>query len=220
MKLLNCPKTKVMLIGIVAAIVLGGGGRAYADFTFGEPINVGPPINTEATDGCPVFTADGLSMFIESDRGGVMHVWVATREALNATWQEPVNLTAALRAEGGFAPNISPDGLTLYFSSWGSGSLSESDDLYVTTRASINDPWETPVNLGPHVNSPGFEDGSQILADGLIVGFRYMDDNKADNIRSMDGGRESRGEYQYFRMGIRASRFPRRLCYVIRLQPS
>ena len=170
MKWFNSMKIGIMFIGFAGAMVLAN-GSAKADFTFGEPTNVGLPINTGSTDGCPVFTSDGLSMFIESDRGGVMHVWVATREALDAPWQEPVNLTAVLRAEGAFAPNISPDGLTVYFSSWGLGSLSESDDLYVTTRASINDPWETPVNLGPHVNSPGFEDGSQISADGLTLYF-------------------------------------------------
>ncbi len=28
------------------------------------------------------------------------------------------------------------------------------DDLWVTTRATANDPWGAPVNLGPTVNSP------------------------------------------------------------------
>jgi OOP family OmpA-OmpF porin len=159
---------RMMWLGVVVAI-MACIGPAQADFTFGEPVNLGPPVNTEATDGCPVFTADGLAMFFESDRGGAFQVWVATREALDAPWQEPVNLTATLRAEGGFAPNISPDGLTLYFSSWGSGSLNESEDLYVTTRASKDEPWSEPVNLGPNVNSPGFEDGSQVSADGLAL---------------------------------------------------
>ena len=75
MNWLNSKKMRSVLVVCVAVIVLGG-GSAKADFTFGEPVNVGLPINTEAIDGCPVFTADGLSMFIESDRGGVMHVWV------------------------------------------------------------------------------------------------------------------------------------------------
>jgi hypothetical protein len=28
-------------------------------------------------------------------------------------------------------------------------------DLYSATRASVREPWSTPVNLGPLVNSPG-----------------------------------------------------------------
>ena len=169
MKQLNDYRMRLVLVGFVAVIVLGG-ESTRADFTFGEPVNVGQPISTEAGDGCPVFTADGLSMFIESDRGGAWDVWLTTRETLDAPWQEPLNLTAAFGTEGGFAPNTSPDGLTLYFSSWQAGGLGEAD-LYVVTRASVGDPWAAPANLGQNVNSPGFEDGSQISADGLTLYF-------------------------------------------------
>ncbi len=39
MKWLNCARIRLMLVGFVAAIVLSGGGRANADFTFGTPAN-------------------------------------------------------------------------------------------------------------------------------------------------------------------------------------
>jgi len=154
-------------ISLVLVLVLGLATEvSNADFTFDEPVNVGQPINTEAGDGCPVFTADGLSMFIESDRGGAWDVWVATRETLDDPWGEPLSLNT----EDGFAPNISPDGLSLYYTSPKSGGLGQAD-LYVTTRASEDAPWGEPVNLGPNVNSPGFEDGSQISDDGLTFYF-------------------------------------------------
>lgn len=163
------PGMALLWLGIWV-VILASGGSAKADFIFGEPVNAGPPISTAAGDGCPVFTADGLSMFIESDRGGDWDLWLAKRETLDAPWQEPVNIGAQLGVGGGFAPNISPDGLTLYFSSWRPGGHGEAD-LYVTTRASEDDPWTEPVNLGPNVNSPGFEDGSQVSADGLALYF-------------------------------------------------
>jgi hypothetical protein len=169
MEQLNSNRLKMTFIGIVIAVAFGG-GSAKADFTFGEPINLGSPISTDAGDGCPVFTADGLTMFIESDRGGGWDVWMATRETLHAPWQEPENLTATFGSEGGFAPNISPDGLTLYFSSWRGGGLGLAD-LYVTTRASKEEPWTNPTNLGSNVNSTGFEDGNQISANGLTLYF-------------------------------------------------
>jgi Tol biopolymer transport system component len=109
-------------------------------------------------------------MFIESDRGGPWDVWLATRETIDDSWGEPVNLGPTVNSKHGFAPNISPDGLTLYFSSWRPGGLGQAD-LYVTKRASLDDPWETPINLGPNINSPGFEDGSQISSDGLTLYF-------------------------------------------------
>jgi len=163
---------KMVLIGFVSAVLLGS-VTVMADFTFGEPVKLGSPINTDAGDACPVFTADGLTVFIESDREEGWHVWMATRESLDAPWQEPVNVTAEVGPGGGFAPNTSHDGLTLYFSSWREGGLGMAD-LYVTTRASVGEPWTEPVNLGANVNSTGFEDGSQVSADGLA--FYYTSD--------------------------------------------
>ncbi len=160
-------KTISLVLILVLGIAIEVGN---ADFTFGEPVNLGSPISTERGDGCPRFTADCLSMYIESDRGGPWDVWLATRETIDDSWGEPVNLGPTINSEHGFAPNISPDGLTLYFSSWRPGGLGQAD-LYVTTRANLDDPWETPVNLGSNVNSPGLEDGNQISSDGLTLYF-------------------------------------------------
>jgi hypothetical protein len=41
----------------------------------------------------------------------------------------------------------------------------------MTTRARESDPWETPVNLGPTVNSPGDDTTPDISADGLTLFF-------------------------------------------------
>jgi hypothetical protein len=68
---------------------------------------------------------------------------------------------------------ISPDGLELYFMSTrpeGYGSF----DLWVTRRATENDAWGEPANLGPVVNSAYNEDGVGLSPDGLLLLF---DDN-------------------------------------------
>jgi len=44
-------------------------------------------------------------------------------------------------------------------------------DLWVSTRYSINDPWETAVNLGPTVNSSDWEALPSISTDGLSLFF-------------------------------------------------
>jgi len=54
---------KSMLIGLVAAMALGG-GIAKADFTLGEPTNLGPTVNDSSVAdffGCP--SADGLELY-------------------------------------------------------------------------------------------------------------------------------------------------------------
>ena len=66
-------------------------------------------------------------------------------------------------------PNVRADGLEVVFSSNRSGTLG-AQDIWVATRATVADPWSTPVNLGSAVNTGAAEsrpslskDGSQLL---------------------------------------------------------
>jgi len=75
-------------------------------------------------------------------------------------------------------PDISADGLSLYFCSRRPGSIGGVDenglgdaDIWVTTRKAKDEPWATPINLGPTVNSPAFEGAPSISADGLSLYF-------------------------------------------------
>jgi serine/threonine protein kinase/Tol biopolymer transport system component len=71
------------------------------------------------------------------------------------------------------APRISADGLSLYFNGWlnnrpgGYGGA----DIWVSTRATTDDDWGTPVNLGPTVNSPSLDASPCISTSGLELYF-------------------------------------------------
>jgi serine/threonine protein kinase/Tol biopolymer transport system component len=65
-------------------------------------------------------------------------------------------------------PIISPDGLELYFASNRPGGYG-ADDIWMSKRASVNDPWGRPVNLGPGINSTGYDRASSISSDGLTL---------------------------------------------------
>jgi OOP family OmpA-OmpF porin len=72
-------------------------------------------------------------------------------------WSAPVNLGPVVNsAATDIGPAISKDGLTLYVSSTRPGGLG-SPDIYVSQRASVDDPWGLPVNLGPTVNTTSGE---------------------------------------------------------------
>ena len=117
MKRLNCEKTRLVLIGFAATIVLGV-GSVKADFTFGEPVNLGPVINRRNDYGA-CLSADGLSLFFQSDwpNGGQRDLWVSIRETPHADWAEPVKLGPAVNTSSSeMDPSISGDGLELYFS--------------------------------------------------------------------------------------------------------
>ena len=65
-------------MGVVAATVLGG-GRVKADFTFGEPTNLGPIVNSSFSEWPPSISADDLTLCLNSNRTGEFSgtdIWV------------------------------------------------------------------------------------------------------------------------------------------------
>ncbi len=93
-------------------------------------------------------------------------------QAHNSAWSEPVNLGSLVNSPFvDFTPEISQDGLTLYFGSDRPGSLSPAPDLWVSHRQSPNSPWETPLNLGEVVNSPAADAAPNLSRDGHYLYF-------------------------------------------------
>ena len=148
---------------------------AYADFTFGTPVNLGPTVNSGSTDWGPSISADGLSLFFSSRRGGGFgeeDIYVTTRATTEDPWEEPANLGPPVNTSNWEqGPSISADGLSLFFSSYNRPDGSGGDDIYVTTRATTDEPWSAPLNLGPKVNSSSADWTPSISADGLSLFF-------------------------------------------------
>ena len=147
---------------------------AKADFVFGEPTNLGPPVNGSYHDLTAYISSDSLSLYFASDRPGGFgdwDLWVTTRPSKDSDWSEPVNLGPVVNNTAGeIHPGISADGLMLYFTSDRSGGLGEYD-LWVTTRQTTEDPWAKPVNLGPPINSSTHEGWPCISADDCTLYF-------------------------------------------------
>ena len=219
---------KAGALGLVLAFGLAA-EVANADFTFGSPTNLGPTINSSSNDAGASISADGLTLFFDSDRpggSGSSDLWVATRKAIDEDWGEPVNLgpimntvyeesDSSISADGlsllfasdhpggsgdfdlwvarrnttdqdwgvplnlgpivnseyeDYGPGISADRLSLYFSSNRPGTYG-GPDLWVTTRTTVNGDWGEPVNLGPTVNSSLWEARPKLSADGLTLFF-------------------------------------------------
>ena len=174
-------KSKIRCGGMLVILVLTLGLAAEvanADFTFGTPTNLGPPVNTSSSDQGPNISADGLELYFCSGRpggSGNRDLWVATRPTASDPWGEPVNLGPTVNSSAGeWAPSISADGLELFFLSWPGRGGYGSYDLWVTTRATTDDEWGTPVNLGSTVNSSSWDGDPDISADGLSLYFGSM----------------------------------------------
>jgi len=148
---------------------------ANADFTFGTPTNLGPTVNSSAGDVVDCVSADGLEMYFNSNRSGGRggwDIWVARRQTTYDDWGTPENLGPPVNTEGTDAfSNISADGLELYFASDNRPGGYGDYDTWVTRRPTKDDPWGTPVNLGPVVNTSARDIGPSISTDGLELYF-------------------------------------------------
>ena len=151
--------------------------RATTEDDWGEPVNIGPVVNSAAAENNASISADGLALYFcdwgDPRPGGLgeTDIWVTTRPTKNDEWGEPVNLGPTVNSSAYEAtPEISSDGLELYFESDRPGGYGL-DDIYVTTRATTEDDWGTPVNLGPTINSSLWEHCPSISADGLTLFF-------------------------------------------------
>ena len=162
-----------LLLGAITYLITAK--DAMADFVFGTPENLGPTVNSPYWEGVFDVSSDGLELYFGSDRPGGRgggDLWVTTRTSVADPWEAPVNLGAPVNGSyGEGAPCISHDGLSLYFGSGRPGG-SGGWDIYITTRATLEDLWGNPVNLGTAVNSASDESSPSISPDGLSLYFQ------------------------------------------------
>jgi hypothetical protein len=171
MKWLNDYSMRVVLVGILVVVIIDG-GRAKADFTFGEPtkLQLAATFNMWGE-----ITPDGLEQYFTSTRPpateSAWDIWVTTRATPEDNWREPVRLDAPINTQYTEALGcISGDGLEFYFISDRPGG-SGHEDIWVTKRESMQDSWGEPENIGSVVNSSAHDDCWSISDDGLELYF-------------------------------------------------
>ncbi len=149
--------------------------RETTNADWGTPMNLGPQVNAGQEDALACISHDGLELYFTSIRPGgygSFDTWVTTRKTVNDDWGTPVNLGAPGNTSGQeHAPRLSADGLELYFSCYNKPGGYGAADVWVTRRATTNDPWKPPVNLGPVVNSSADENFPFISTNGLVLFF-------------------------------------------------
>lgn len=134
---------------------------------WGEPENLGSPVNSSKWESQPSVSADGKTLYFVSNRGGGeggMDIWV-THLAPNGKWTNPRNLGDVINTPfSEETPFIHPDGKTLYFTSDGHVGMG-GKDIYVTRMDSVGN-WSAPENLGYPINTWKDEQGLFVAASG------------------------------------------------------
>jgi len=150
--------------------------RETTDDEWGAPVNLGPTVNGAYAEIWCFISTDELSLYLASNRPGTFggsDMWVATRETADDEWGEPVNLgstvnspSSSLDGPGG----ITTGGLALFFDSSRPGGYG-GYDVWMVTRPTTSDPWDTPVNLGPTINTSANDWMPSISRDGSTLYF-------------------------------------------------
>jgi Tol biopolymer transport system component len=139
------------------------------DFGWEAPANLGAAINTASTDAGP--------SFFENDDAGVPQLYIASNRPggpgaldiylseLAAGLFQPATLVPGLNTgQTDLTPGIRFDGLEIIIASNRAGGVG-AQDLWASTRATVDDPWSSPVNLGPAVNSTAGDNFPSLSAD-------------------------------------------------------
>jgi outer membrane protein OmpA-like peptidoglycan-associated protein len=100
-------------------------------------------------------------------------------------WSAPINLGKTINTSGNeTSPFLSADGNTLYFSTDGRPGYGYQDVFYATKTGSNWTSWSKPFNMGPSVNTPGFDAYYTLPASGDYAYYvSPNDDGNADIFR-------------------------------------
>jgi len=129
-------------------ISLGKKGR------YSELSDLGKSVNTTAKEEGACFSPSGDTLFFTSSRPkgkGGLDLYFSVRLP-TGDWSIPTNLGETINTPfDENYPNLSPDGLTLYFASKGHNSMG-GYDIFIAKRDSIGGNWKTPVSFGFPIN--------------------------------------------------------------------
>lgn len=144
--------------------------KKIANDTWGEPKNIGSPINTNTHDACVALSVDGNELMIfrtASDQvTGDLYLCFAEQNG----WSEPKKLGSEINTP--FIETsacFSNDTSVVYFSSNKPGGYG-GKDLYRIKKLP-NGKWSLPMNLGPGINTDKDEDAPYLHPDGTTMYF-------------------------------------------------
>ena len=132
---------------------------------WGEPQNLGAPVNSDGAEWYPTITRDGTIYFGSDRTGGKGRTDIYRCKMVNGKYTEAENLGDAINTGfNEFEPFISPDEKFLIFMGGGREGGRGGFDLYISYNR--NGEWTKPINLGDKINSSRNEYSPYISPDG------------------------------------------------------
>lgn len=132
---------------------------------WGEPKNLGAPVNSSGSEWYPTVAANGTIYFGSDREGGKGRTDIYRSRFVNGKFTEAENLGEAINTQfNEFEPLIAPDESFLILMTGGRADGRGGFDLYISYNR--NGAWTKPANLGDKINSSGNEYSPTISPDG------------------------------------------------------
>lgn len=151
---------------------------------WGEPFNLGAPINTAYWESQPSISPDGNTLYFVSNRPGGIGGYDIWKSKLNEAgeWSAPINLGPEINTPyDENTPFLHSDGKTLYFSSDGWPGMGNKD-IFIS-RMQDNGHWSLPINMGYPINTFNEETGMIVSPNGSTA---FFSSNLKDGYGDMD----------------------------------
>lgn len=150
---------------------------------WGEPYNLGPPVNSELAEYFPSITSDGTLYFTRES--GTEADGIYRSRYRDGAFQEPERLPESVNAgRARFNATVAPDESFLIVPIFGLEDSFGGTDYYVCFRDE-DDRWTGPFHLDERMNSEGRQEYSAALSpDGRLLFF--MSDRKLEAPDALD----------------------------------
>lgn len=137
---------------------------------WGEPYNLGPPVNSDAPEYYPSLTSDGTLYFTREGEDGVSAIWRS--HWIDGAYGKPEKLGPEVNCgQNRFNVFVAPDESFVIVPTLGREDGLGGVDYYVVFRAA-DDTWTEPINMGPAINqAAGREWSASLSPDGKYLFF-------------------------------------------------
>ena len=141
------------------------------DSGWGEPVNPGAPLNSDANEFYPSITKNGKVYFCARTEMTIGGEDLFFSDYVDGKYQVPVNLGDSINTvRDEFNAFVSPDEKFIIYTSTGLGAGLGGGDLWISFK-DANDDWRKPINMGEKVNSPFLEFCPSLTPDGKFLFF-------------------------------------------------
>jgi Tol biopolymer transport system component len=141
---------------------------------FGTPRLHPALLNAVASQADPTLTADELELYFSSNPNTDWDIWLVQRASGTDLWGTPARVDELSSTSLDETPEVSADGLTIYFASERPGGVPPGRRLWVARRGKRTDAWLPPEPLTDFTTGGDQDTSPTLQRDQLMMAFASL----------------------------------------------